>query len=68
MALCHHYQDASAVADDSSLRRVAQPWSETEEFFGQGDPAILAERLIELAALARQGLAVGEHLYCWVCV
>ena len=68
MALSQSLQDALAVADEPSLRRVAQPWSGTEEFFGQGDPAILGDCLIELAALARQGLSVGEHLYCWVCV
>jgi hypothetical protein len=68
MALSPSLQDVLAVADESSLRRVAQPWSQTEEFFGQADPAILGECLLELAALARQALNTGEHLYCWLCV
>ena len=68
MALSPSLQDALAAADEASLRRVALPWSETEEFFGQGEPAILGESLIELAALARKGLNTGQHLYCWVCV
>ena len=68
MALSPSLQDALAAADESSLRHIAQPWSETEEFFGQGDPVVLGECLLELAALARQGLNTGEHLYCWICV
>lgn len=68
MAVSPSLRDALAAADESSLRRVAQPWSETEEFFGQGDPVVLGECLLELAALARQGLNTGGHLYCWICV
>jgi hypothetical protein len=44
------------------------PWSQTEEFFGRGDPQILAGLLHELAELARRARHRGERLYCWVCV
>jgi hypothetical protein len=47
---------------------VAAPWSETEEFRGQGNPEILAEFLLELADLARQANRRGERLYCWICL
>ena len=47
---------------------VAEPWSQAEEFYGVGDPAPLAGFLSALADLARQAIATGGHLYCWVVV
>jgi hypothetical protein len=55
-----------AVTDDDRLREIADPWSETEEFFEEGDSEALAESLMRLANLARDAQASGEHLYCWV--
>ena len=61
-------QDALAAATDDRLRAAAAQWAETEEFWGQGDPVVLAERLGELASLARSARDDGARLYCWVCV
>jgi hypothetical protein len=47
---------------------TAAPWSEIEEFRGQGDPQSLAEFLLEVAHLARQASRRGERLYCWICL
>jgi hypothetical protein len=60
--------DALAESDEARLTSVAQPWSQTEEFFGQGDPDVLAGVLVDLSALARQARRRGENLYCWMCV
>ncbi|MFC9693891.1 hypothetical protein ACFTSF_35385 [Kribbella sp. NPDC056951] len=57
---------ALARASAEDLQRVAVPWSETEEFWGTADPDVLADVLVDLAALARR--ADGNRLYCWVCV
>jgi hypothetical protein len=59
---------ALARASDEELHRVAQPWAQTEEFWGGADPGGLAEFLVELAGLARRAQANGRRLYCWVCV
>ena len=67
-ALTETLQTALAEADESGLEAIAGPWSESEEFWGQGDPVQAAEMLIELAALVRAGRAAGRSLYCWVCV
>lgn len=61
-------QAALADADDARLASAAVPWSQTEEFFGRGDPQILARLLHELAELARRARHRGERLYCWVCL
>lgn len=57
-----------AAASDEQLAEVAVPWSQTEEFWGQGDPTDLTEFLRELAALARRADAAGHKLYCWLSV
>jgi hypothetical protein len=59
---------ALADASDERLAEVAVPWSETEEFWGAGDPAELTPVLRDLAALARRARSDGQHLYCWMCV
>lgn len=68
IALTDELKDALALADDNQLRSAAGPWSQTEEFFGHGDPDILTGALHELAELARRANASNRHLYCWVCV
>jgi hypothetical protein len=68
VTVTHELQAALADADDARLASVAVPWSQTEEFFGRGDPQILAGLLYELAELARRARHRGERLYCWVCV
>jgi hypothetical protein len=59
-------QDALTLATDDELREVAQPWSETAQFWGRGDPAYLGEVLVALGSMVRQGLASGRQVYCWV--
>lgn len=59
---------ALAEASEEQLIEVAIPWSETEEFWGGGDPAELAQLLKDLAVLARVARAEQQFLYCWVCV
>ena len=61
-------QDALASASDERLREAAGRWAETDEFWGHGDPEVLAEVLAELASLARRANGKGSRLYCWVCV
>ncbi|MFI7212499.1 hypothetical protein [Micromonospora maritima] len=68
LSLTDELQAALADAPQSRLREVAEPWSTTEEFWGQAEPSVLAEALIELAGLARRATARAERLYCWVCV
>ena len=68
VALTDELQAALAGAGDARLRSVAVPWSQTEEFFGHGDPEILAGVLGELAGLARRARGKDERLYCWTCV
>ena len=68
IAITDELKDALASATDDQLRSAARPWSQTEEFFGQGDPDILAGALRELAELARRANASNRRLYCWVCV
>ena len=68
VSLTDEIQAALADADDEQLAVVAMPWSQTEEFCGQGDPADLTRVLRDLAALARRARTLDEHLYCWVCV
>lgn len=60
--------DALAAATPESLAAAAEPWSQTEEFWGAGDPGALAELLIELANLARYARGQGDSVYCWTCV
>lgn len=59
---------ALAGATDHELDQVAVPWSETEEFWGDGDPVELTLLLKDLAALARSAQSKGHQLYCWICV
>jgi hypothetical protein len=68
VTLTDELQDALATADGAQLASVAVPWSQTEEFWGQGDPQILAALLHELAELARRARGRDERLYCWICV
>ncbi|MGU3644840.1 hypothetical protein ACLBXX_07700 [Microbacterium sp. C23T] len=59
---------ALGTADEGTLEQVAGPWSQTEEFWGRGDPTELAGFLKDLAGLARRAQASGDRLYCWICV
>lgn len=68
VTLTGELQAALSQADDARLAAVAVPWSQTEEFWDQGDPAVLASWLGELAALAQRATTGGERLYCWTCV
>ncbi|MGY6657087.1 hypothetical protein ACXIZN_33490 [Amycolatopsis sp. TRM77291] len=68
VALTAELSAALADADEARLNEVAEPWSRTEEFGGQADPADLATMLTGLAELARNARTRGDRLYCWVCV
>jgi hypothetical protein len=68
VTLTDELQAALASADERQLGSVAVPWCQTDEFFGQGDPELLAGWLRELAGLARRARDGGKRLYCWVCV
>jgi hypothetical protein len=68
LALTDGLVHALAQADGERLASVAVPWSQTEEFWGAGDPGALTGLLQELSGLARQAQARGEAVYCWVCV
>jgi hypothetical protein len=57
-------RDALAAADDHLLARTARQWASTEELTGFR-PENLADFTKELAALAREAHAGGQHLYCW---
>jgi hypothetical protein len=59
---------ALAEAGNDRLFGVAVSWSQTEEFWGEGDPELLAVFLRNLAGLARLARARDQQLYCWVCV
>ncbi|MBE1580842.1 hypothetical protein ACFORH_26305 [Amycolatopsis roodepoortensis] len=68
VALTGELTAALSDADEARLNEVAEPWSRTEEFGGQADPADLATMLTGLAELARTATTRGDRLYCWVCV
>ncbi|WP_203758032.1 hypothetical protein [Cellulomonas chitinilytica] len=57
---------ALADAAGSDLSDVATRWSQTEEFWGEGDPLVLTDLVARLAALARDARDEGAGLYCWV--
>jgi len=59
---------ALANANDAALERAAEPWSQTEEFWGAADPAELTVFLKDFARLATRAQDAGQRLYCWVCV
>ena len=59
---------ALAASPEEQLIHAARTWSETEEFWGHGDPVQLADFLRELAGLARRAQIAGHRLYCWVSV
>ncbi len=53
---------ALVAAPDERLGELAGPWSEIEEFWGQGDPAALTDFLARLKQLARQPGAVYSRV------
>lgn len=59
---------ALAGAGPEDLASVADPWAQTEEFGGAGDPRALTALLGQMATLARDARSRGDNLYCWVCV
>jgi hypothetical protein len=60
--------DALAQASSERLAEVAVPWSETEEFWGAGDPSALTSQLIDLATLCRDARSRNDRVYCKVSV
>jgi hypothetical protein len=58
--------DALAQASPEQLAGAAVPWSQTDEFWGTGNPEELTGLLGELADLARRARSSGGSLYCWV--
>jgi hypothetical protein len=68
VTLTDELQAVLAESDHDQLAIAAEPWSRTEEFWGRGDPEVLADVLRELAELARRAHGRDERMYCWVCV
>lgn len=66
LTITDELQDALADASPEQLDAVAVPWSQIEEFSGNGQPQELAHFLGELGRLSRDALANGDRLYCWV--
>ncbi|MFD9699969.1 hypothetical protein [Lentzea sp. NPDC059081] len=65
LAVTDGLRDALAAAGD--LDEVAVRWAGIEELDGF-EPAVLAETLRDLKALAVEAVKNGEQLYCWACV
>lgn len=68
MRLGRPFEDAILAASDDALQRVAEPWSQTEEFFGQASPAELATFLRELRDLTGEARRDDKAVYCWLSV
>lgn len=60
--ISQEFVQALVAAPDETLRQLAGPWSQIEEFWGQGEPAALIDFLGRLRDLALQPGAV----YCRV--
>lgn len=65
MSMPETFTVALADADDARLAAAVGPWSQTEEFWGAGDPEHLLPILTEWRALAQTTRERGENLYCW---
>lgn len=59
-------RDALAEATPNQLAQAAVPWSQTDEFYGQGDADLLTDFLNRFAELARTARDQGHRLYCWM--
>jgi hypothetical protein len=59
---------ALAAATPARLAEAAVPWSQSEEFWGAGDPDTLAAILNDLADLARRAQSRRHRMYCWISV
>lgn len=68
VTLTDELQAALAASSDEQLRAVAEPWSETDEFWGAADPESLAHFLYALADLARRATEADLRMYCWSCL
>ena len=68
LSLTDELQQVLAEQAPEQLDAVAGPWSQTEEFWGHGDPEVLTDFLRELSQLAHHARDRGHRLYCWVCV
>lgn len=60
------FTSALAAASDEKLAEVVGPWSQTEEFWGSGDPEQLLPMLREWRDLALRAADEGAALYCWM--
>lgn len=60
------FTDALADADNAKLAEVVGPWSQTEEFWGAGDPEELLPLLSSWRGLAQTAKDSGQHLFCWM--
>lgn len=60
--------NALARASGEELDAVAEPWAQTEEFWGAAEPALLADFLRRLSVLSRQARDDGAAVYCWMSV
>lgn len=65
MSMPSSFTDALAEATPDQLSAAAQPWSQTDEFWGAADPADLIPMLIEWSSLARVAREREAAMYCW---
>ncbi|OKH84189.1 hypothetical protein [Mycolicibacterium sp.] len=61
--IADHTTALIASATPEQLAAAMQPWSQTEEFFGSVSANELAEMIDGLAALFRDAIHRGEHVY-----
>jgi hypothetical protein len=66
--ISENLQRLLAAADASQLAETARPWSQTDEFLGQGDAEILGSLLQQLSGLAQRAVSNDEQVYCWLSV
>jgi len=59
---------ALAESEEAVRLGVAEPWSQTEEFFGLGDPSVLSPIIAQLVMMARQARTANKSMYCWLSV
>ena len=59
---------ALAESEEAVRIRMAEPWSQTEEFFGLGDPSVLSLIVAQLAVMARRARTANKSMYCWLSV
>ena len=66
VSMPHSFTAGLAEASEADLVKVADPWSKTEEFWGQATAEDLFPLLLELRGLALSVRGTEARLYCWI--